>query len=109
MFCIMFLQVNTFQCVLVTNDVQTFAVFLYANRQLQWIRHDRNVASYAQVGFNAGDNTTFMTLNESRTAAIGDIAIISNVVVKRGYWIYQISGSDIVEGKCEKFKCLHVS
>ena len=88
---------------LITDGTKTFVIFLYADRQLQWLRHDRNIASYAQVGLNAGDSTTFMTLNESRTAAIGDIAIISNVVVKRGYWIYQISGSDIVEGKCKEF------
>jgi len=53
------LVTNTYQCVLATDEIRTYAMFNY--EQIQWITHQDNYeglkGSAAYVGFNAGNST----------------------------------------------------
>ena len=67
-----FFQTNTFQCILATDNVQSFAIFWYADGLMQWTTGDdasRNASGGlggipAQVGFDAGDNLNYATVPE---------------------------------------------
>ncbi|CAG2107812.1 unnamed protein product, partial [Medioppia subpectinata] len=53
------LKTNTYQCVLATDEIRTYAMFNY--EQIEWITHQDNYeglkGSAAYVGFNAGNTT----------------------------------------------------
>ena len=77
-------QTNTFQAVLATDNVRSYAIFQYADRLIQW------PSSGAQVGFNAGNNMNYVNIPGSRTPYILNIAGNSNVGIG-GQWIFLIS------------------
>ena len=95
------IQTNTFQCVLATDGLQSFAIFLYADGEIQWTTGDASGGSNglggtpAQVGFNAGDGVNYAAVPASRTADIINIASTSNVGTP-GVWIFQINEETIV-------------
>ena len=107
------IQTNTFQCVLATDGLQSFAIFLYADGEIQWTTGDSSGGSNglggtpAQVGFNAGDGVNYATFPASRTADIINIASTSNVGTP-GVWIYQINEETIVtsSGKIMFYTCM---
>ena len=86
------MQTNTFQCILVTDNIRSYAIFLYANGLIQW------PSSGAQVGFNAGDNINYVIVPGSRTPNILNIAQMSNVGIG-GQWVFQINQFQIHQGK----------
>ena len=77
-------QTNTFQAVLATDNVRSYAIFQYADGLIQW------PSSGAQVGFNAGNNVNYVNIPGSRTPYILNIAGNSNVGIS-GQWIFLIS------------------
>ena len=86
------MQTNTFQCILVTDNIRSYAIFLYADGLIQW------PSSGAQVGFNAGDNMTYVNVPGSRTPNILNITHLSNVGIG-GQWVFQINQFQIHQGK----------
>ena len=93
-----FFQTNTFQCILATDNVQSFAIFQYADGLMQWTTGDVSGNASgglggipAQVGFNAGDSLNYATVPESRTNAIINISSTSNVNTP-GLWVFKING-----------------
>lgn len=88
-------QTNTFQCILVTDGVQSYAVFQYADGLIQWTTGDDSGGlgglggTQAQVGFNAGDSENYQNVPGSRTLSIINITSTSNVLVP-GQWIFEI-------------------
>ena len=100
-------QTNTFQCILATNNVQTYAIFQYADGLIQWTTGDGSGGSGglggipAQVGFNAGDSVSYSNVPGSRTPAIINITSTSNVLVP-GQWIFQVQNAMITStGRAE--------
>ena len=103
------LQTNTFQCILVTNGRRSFAIFLYADGEIQWTTGDLSGGSSgfggtpAQVGFNAGDGLRFASVPGSQTSDIVNIDSTSNVD-RRGVWIFRIDEEEIdVSQECRKW------
>ena len=94
------LQTNTFQCILITNGRRSFAIFLYADGEIQWTTGDASGGSggfggtQAQVGFNAGDGERFANVTESQTADIVNIDSTTNVD-RQGVWIFRIDEKEI--------------
>ena len=88
-----YVQVNTFQCVLATSELESFVLFLYAD--LQWTTGDISGGfnglggTEALAGFNAGDQINSYTLPGSRTSSIIDITTTSNVGIP-GTWIFKV-------------------
>ena len=71
-------------------------IFLYLDNGIQWTTADSNGGidglggTPAQVGFNAGDNTNYYEVPESRTSSIVNIETTSNVGVA-GMWVFQVN------------------
>ena len=99
-------QLNTFQCILATNGIISFAIYLYADGLIQWTTGDYSGRSGglggipAQVGFNAGDGVRFAIVPESRTSDIINIDMTSNVAVP-GMWVFQVDGENVKIGGCQ--------
>lgn len=98
---------NTFQCILSTNGVNSFAIFLY--NDIRWTTGTHSTSGGnsrglggipAQVGFNAGDNVNYFAVSSSRTSAIVDIETTSNVGVA-GKWMFRVDKNDIQGTKCD--------
>ena len=98
-------QTNTFQCLLATDGLKSYAVFLYADGEIQWTTGDASGGvnglggTPAKAGFNAGDNINFAHLPESCTPEIINVANTTNVGIP-GVWIFQVDTNDIVTGIC---------
>ncbi|GCC20590.1 hypothetical protein chiPu_0019153 [Chiloscyllium punctatum] len=92
--------VNTFQCVLITDERTSFAMFNYAD--IYWTTGTASGGdpltgvggSAAQAGFNGGDNNHFFSLPTSRTSEMMNIEETSNVNFP-GRWIFRIDGDTI--------------
>ncbi|XP_043532334.1 alpha-tectorin [Chiloscyllium plagiosum] len=92
--------VNTFQCVLITDERTSFAMFNYAD--IYWTTGTASGGdpltgvggSAAQAGFNGGDNSHFFSLPTSRTSEMMNIEETSNVNFP-GRWIFRIDGDTI--------------
>lgn len=88
----MLLQVNTFQCVLASNEFESFAIFLYDD--IQWTTGDSSGGvdgldgNEAVAGITAGDGVNFVTIPGSLTPDIINIDNTSNVGVP-GVWIFK--------------------
>ena len=84
---------------LVTDETQSFVMFLYADGLIQWTTGDSSGGSNgmggtpAQVGFNAGDGVNYAAVPESRTADIINIADIPGILA------FQVDGENITESR----------
>ena len=91
----MLLQTNTFQCVLATNGVESFVIFLYADGRIQWTTGDNSGGddglggTEALGGINAGYGENFITIPGSLTPGIINITQTSNVGIP-GVWIFRV-------------------
>lgn len=96
-------QLNTFQCVLITDGLLSFAMYLYPRNGIQWTTGDASGGSNgfggipAQVGFNAGDGVRFSVINSSRTDDVVNLDERSNVM-KPGIYVYQVDGTAVPGG-----------
>ena len=92
-------QTNTFQCVLTTDGVTSFVLFLYADDGIEWTTGDNSDGNGglggtpALVGVNAGDGMQSSSVSESLTAAIINIDTTSNVD-RPGLWLFQVNEID---------------
>ena len=99
------MQTNTFQCVLVTDTIRSFVIFLYAEDGIQWTTGDASGGSGgfggtpAQVGFNAGDGIRFFSVPGSQTNDIVNIETTSNVG-RPGVWMFRVDEEEIVSSEC---------
>ena len=100
------LQTNTFQCVMATDGVISFVIFLYAEGEIQWTTGDASDGvgglggTPAQVGFNAGDGVRFATIPNSRTDAIVNIDEMPGNTGKNGSWVFKVSEFEVDTGEC---------
>ena len=89
------IQVNTFQCVLATNEFESFVFFLYNDGGIQWTTGDDSggvnglSGSEAIAGFSAGDGDNFVIIPESGSPCILTIDKTSNVGIP-GVWMFKV-------------------
>lgn len=94
------LQTNTFQCVLITDEVRSFIIFNYADGEIQWTTGDDSGGLNgmggieAQVGFNAGDGERYASVPGSQTPDILNIDTTSNVGIA-GVWMFRVDTFEI--------------
>ncbi|XP_072740487.1 alpha-tectorin [Ciconia boyciana] len=92
--------VNTFQAVLITDGVSSFALFNY--HEISWTTGTASGGDpltglggvMAQAGFNGGNITNFFSIPGSRTPDIVNIEETTNVNVP-GRWAFKIDGREI--------------
>ena len=100
-YCYFILQVNTFQCVLVTTVTDSFVILLYADGEIQWTTGDDSGGvdglggTEAVVGINVGDGINSITIPGSMTPSIINIAQTSNVGIP-GMWIFQVGSGKLL-------------
>ena len=87
---LLLLQENTFQLVLATDGMRSFALFLYLDDGIQW--PNANFQPSVTSGYDAGDGINFYLNPLSETVEIGDIEETSNVGVD-GLYIFQMDGN----------------
>ena len=75
------LQVNTFQCVLATNEFESFTMFMYNGLLVINLVGEMGLVEVnsAVVGISAGDGNNYVTLPESGSPCILNIDKTSNV------------------------------
>ncbi|CAF3735702.1 unnamed protein product [Rotaria sp. Silwood1] len=96
---------NTFQIVLATDEIRSFAFLLY--HDLQWSSPQTSSLSGpsssseigGQAGFNAGDGVIFEMLPYSRTSNVRQLVNLSNVNVP-GLFVFRIDSETIAVGGC---------
>ncbi|XP_013409259.1 protein mesh-like isoform X1 [Lingula anatina] len=95
---------NTFQAVLVTDEIHSFVIFNYD--VITWTTGSASGGSSgtggtpAQAGFNAGDGKRYFSVPGSRTAAIIDVENTTNVGVP-GRWVFQVDNAEVTAaGDC---------
>ncbi|XP_067934148.1 uncharacterized protein [Watersipora subatra] len=83
---------NTFQAVVITNGVSVVIMFNYET--INWITPEsiRSVIPPAQVGFDAGDGRNYYSTPSSRTAAVINVTLVSNVGIS-GKMMFLLSSS----------------
>ena len=85
-------QTNTFQCVLASSALESFAMFLYEN--IQWTTGDRTGANgfggtEAIAGINGAHHNEFLTIPGSLSPSITSIADTSNIGMP-GIYMFQV-------------------
>lgn len=86
-------RLNSFQVLLLNRADTGLGNFdiVFRYDQLQWTTGDVSSGIPAQAGFDAGNNRDFFTLPGSRTAAVTDLANLSNVSTGTpGLWSFQV-------------------
>ncbi|XP_013384885.1 protein mesh [Lingula anatina] len=83
---------NTFQVVLVTNGRHSFAIFNYG--KMMWSYRGKG-----QAGFNAGDGVRSYTIDGSRTPAVVNVSLTSNVG-QPGRWVFRVDEAEVKAGGC---------
>ena len=89
---------NTFQCVLATDEKASFAILLYPKDGIQWTTGDASGGKNgfggtpAQAGINAGDGSRCTCVFEALTDEIVNIDKSSNVKLD-GIYVYRVDGS----------------
>ena len=89
------------QCVLASNAAESFAMFLYADKRIQWTTGDASGGSdglggtEAVAGINAGDGVNFVTIPGSMTPSIINITQTSNVGTP-GMWMFKVNESKYI-------------
>ena len=89
------LQRNTFQCVLATDGLQSFIIFLYPAGLIQWTTGDIDASEEtngfgggpAVAGYDANDGENFFNIPGSGTDDIINVTRTSNVG-NPGTWIF---------------------
>ncbi|XP_022084195.1 uncharacterized protein LOC110975750 [Acanthaster planci] len=99
---------NTFQVILLTNGVQSFAMFNYAN--ITWTTgtsSDGNESGLggipAQVGFDASDGVNYYEVPGSQSDDIVNIDLRSNINTT-GRWLFRIDLDEIQDNEAPIFR-----
>ena len=90
-------RTNTYQCVLVTNQLNSFLIFNYD--KLDYALAYKNYFNsydkhYAQVDINAGDGRTFYTVEDSYSSQINVTMATTSNVRKPGKHIFRVDAYD---------------
>ena len=86
---------NTFQCVLATNELESFVFFLYNDGGIQWTTGDESDGinglggDEAIAGISNGDGDNFIMIPESGSPCILNIGTASNVGIP-GVWMFKV-------------------
>ena len=94
-------QNNTFQCVLVSSVQESFVIFLYPDKRIEWTTGDHinsggrdGLGGFEAIaGINAGDGVNSITIPGS--PSIINITKTSNVGIP-GIWMFKVDGGNII-------------
>ena len=101
LYLIIVLQTNTFQCILATDGVESFVIFLYEFDGIQWNTPDSSGGDHglgergAVAGINGGDNFTYFNIPGSLTPDIINVDQTSNVGIP-GVWMFQVGKGNFI-------------
>jgi len=84
-----FVYKNSFQLVLTSDGETSYIMFNYGD--LQWPNKVVNVS--VQIGYNSGDNKTFLEIRESPNLRVVDLKHSSNVDL-RSRWMYRVDSHE---------------
>ncbi|XP_019854776.1 PREDICTED: protein mesh-like isoform X3 [Amphimedon queenslandica] len=91
-------KTNTFQCVLATNGVTSYAMFLFPEGGINWYSGDASGGTGgingtpAQVGLNKGDGVTYHVLNVSSTPDVINVEDYTNITgAPNGFYIWNVN------------------
>lgn len=104
---------NTFQAVLVADDIHSFVIFNY--NKIQWTTGSNSGGNTltglggqpAQAGFNAGDQKNYYSIEGAQTDAVINLTLTSNVGIQ-GKWVFQVD-DDIDDKKCNNVEGIVLS
>ncbi|XP_028415613.1 sushi domain-containing protein 2-like [Dendronephthya gigantea] len=99
---------NTFQTILATDGVNSFAIFYYNKIEWTFGLHSSSQGVPAQAGFNAGDGVRYFNIPNSRTSEIINIISTSNYK-SPGMWIFQVDGETVKNTGCASGRDLVLS
>ncbi|XP_028416696.1 uncharacterized protein LOC114540886 [Dendronephthya gigantea] len=99
---------NTFQTILATDGVNSFAIFYYNKIEWTFGLHSNTKGISAQAGFNAGDGVRYFNIPNSRTSEIINILSTSNYK-RPGMWIFQVDGETVKNTGCASGRDLVLS
>ena len=91
---------------LVSDGRVSFAIFLYAEEEIQWTTGDSGGGTNglggtpAQAGFNSGDGLRSYSLPLSRSNGIVDIDEVPGNTEEKGLWIFRVDQNEIASGVC---------
>ncbi|XP_041471024.1 sushi domain-containing protein 2-like [Lytechinus variegatus] len=97
---------NSFQCIIASDEFETFAIFIYD--QIDWTSGTESNGgpttgiggTPAQVGFNAGDGSKSFSHQYSRdNTFLKNLVTESNIEIP-GLWVYYISSVSVDIGGC---------
>ena len=81
--------------------MESFVIFLYADKRIQWTTGDASDGSdglggtEALAGINAGDGINSVTIPGSLTPSIINITQTSNVDIP-GIWMFKVNEGDLI-------------
>lgn len=105
---------NTFQAVLITDEIHSFVIFNY--NTIEWTTGSNSGGNSitglggnpAQAGFNAGDLIHYYSIEGAQTAAVINLTLTSNVDIP-GKWVFQVDGDSVQDNKCKNAKKIVLS
>lgn len=105
---------NTFQAVLITNEIHSFVIFNY--KKIQWTTGSNSGGNTvtglgghsAQAGFNAGDLVHYYSIEGAQTPAVINLTLTSNVDIP-GKWVFQVDSDSVQDNKCKNAKNIVLS
>ena len=105
---VLFIQTNTFQCILASDGFSSYVIFMYANNGIQWTTGDASGGTNglggipAQAGFDAGNLKDFTLIEGSFTSDIINIDNKSNVDWP-GLFVFQVNNVMEQAGKSKGY------
>jgi nidogen (entactin) len=94
----MYDQTNTFQVVIASSGRDSYALFLYPDDGINWVKGQGKYAAQApdvpaQVGFDAGDNRRSYVLQNSGAENIAETLMKRSNINKPGMWLFQMGNT----------------
>ena len=105
---VLFIQTNTFQCILASDGFSSYVIFMYADNGIQWTTGDASGGTNglggtpAQAGFDAGNLKDFTLIEGSFTSDIINIDKKSNADWP-GLFVFQVNNVMEQAGKSKGY------
>jgi autotransporter-associated beta strand protein len=88
---------NTFQEVVISDSMQTYAIYLYPDNGIQWMIGTVSNGLNPNVGFDLADKTHFYNAVGSGTSAMANLPSLSNTFpANPGVQVYRVDGTGAV-------------
>ena len=105
---VLFIQTNTFQCILASDGLSSYVIFMYADNEIQWTTGDASGGTNglggipAQAGIDAGNLKNFTLIEGSFTNDIINIDKKSNANWP-GLFVFRVNNVIEQAGKGKRY------